>query len=50
MRNTFIAFDPERKGNVTREALYRILCNMLSGISHLQHTELLQKYVLTTLY
>ena len=45
MRNTFNAFDPDNKGTVTREALYRILCNLLGGISQYQYQRLLEKYV-----
>ncbi|XP_019852995.1 PREDICTED: EF-hand calcium-binding domain-containing protein 6-like [Amphimedon queenslandica] len=43
MRNTFNAFDPDNKGTVTREALYRILCNLLGGISQYQYQRLLEK-------
>ena len=44
MRNTFNAFDPDNKGTLTREALYRILCNILGGISQSQYQRILEKY------
>ena len=43
-RHAFRSFDPQGNGTVTREALYRILCNFLDpGITRQQFAAILSK-------
>ena len=44
LRHAFRAFDPLGNGNVTKEALYRILFNFLGYLSHQKFHMLLQRY------
>lgn len=48
LKNAFSAFDPQQKGSVTREALYRILCNSLGGVTRRQFAQLLDRFGLGT--
>jgi len=43
LRHAFRAFDPLGNGNVTKEALYRILFNFLGYLSHQKFHMLLQR-------
>ena len=45
IRNAFNAFDYDKRGFVSKEAIYRIICNILNGITRQQFTELMQKLV-----
>lgn len=48
LRQAFRAFDPMGRGTITKEALYRILCNALAGITQRQYTALLKRSAIPT--
>eukprot|EP00731_Ephydatia_muelleri_P029706 Em0021g229a len=48
LRQAFRAFDPMGHGTITKEALYRILCNALAGITQRQYSALLKRMNLSS--
>ena len=51
VKNAFNAFDPLQRGTVSREALYRILCNTLErGATRRQYADLLERWLEVFVY